>query len=149
MNQSERSRLLRSPVGRKITDLLNDALDDARFLPGKAALRERIAEEFGDVEGVDQDKLYNLFCEMARRGQDRSKRFELRGSIFEIAIKVSGKLEADDRLVPIEEPSDDEVKAAVDKADDPYGNRIGGDLDKERDAERAEAQDLIRRASEF
>jgi hypothetical protein len=146
MSQQDRHKKLNGPLGSKIKEFLGSALVDAADLPGKTALRARIAEEFGDVEGIDQDKLYDAFLDYARRGQDKSKRWGLRGHIFEVTLNIVTKLEEADRLMPVETETDDEIAAAVEKGLDPYRDRIGGDLDRKRDQERAAAQELLRKA---
>jgi hypothetical protein len=149
MDQHERHKKLNSELGAKLTNFLGNALVDASDLPGKSALRAMVEEEFGDVAGLDKDKLYDAFVGFAQRGQDRSKRFELRGIIYETVVNVVTKLEEADRLMPVEEASDEEIAAATAKAADPYADRIGGELQRKVDQERAEAREILRKAGQL
>lgn len=144
MNQYDRRRALDSKLGRKLRDFLNDAVTDSRALPGKAALRARIEDEFGDVAGIDQDRLFNLFSEMARRAQEPGTRWDLRQTVTDVTARVVTKLDEADRLVEPDEEESIDVGAIADDID--YSDRIGGDLDRQADRERAEARELLRRA---
>jgi hypothetical protein len=144
MDSNTRTRALNSALGTKIKNFLGGALEDADHLPGKAALVAHIEEEFGEVEGIDKTKLFNVYCEMARRGQDPSKRWDLRGHIYDITARVVTKLEEADRLLPREEEEAVDAGEIVEQA--AYGDCIGGDLDRKRDQERAAAQEILRRA---
>jgi hypothetical protein len=149
MNHHERSKKLNGELGTKLRNFLNDALVDAGDLPSKSALRAQIEEEFGDVEGINPEKLAEVFVDFARRGQDRSKRFDLRGHINETALNIVTKLEEADRLMPVqEEPSAEELEAATAKAADPYADRIGGEIDRAHDAEVEKARAIVRKAAE-
>jgi hypothetical protein len=149
MHHRERSKKLNSPLGTKLTNFLGNALVDAGDLPSKSTLRAQIAEEFGDVEGISTEKLAEVFVDFAKRGQDRSKRFDLRGHIAEMVVNVVTKLEEADRLMPVpEEPTAEELAAAVEKASDPYADRVGGELARKNDAEIEAARTLVRKAGE-
>jgi hypothetical protein len=127
--------------------VLQSVTVDARGLPGKAALREQIAEAIPD-EGEGFDKLraalFTKALQFAEEAQDPRRRFELRGKADRLVLEVAEGLRDADRLVPAreEEPVDvDDL--AIDSA---YADRIGGDLDRKHDEERAEARELLRKA---
>jgi hypothetical protein len=145
MNPNDRYKKISTGLGGQLRTFFQDALRDADHLPGKRELRARIAEQFGET-GLNADKLEAAFVEMARRAQNRGSRFNLRQNIDETVFKVVTKLEEEDRLVPVERNSDDEIAAAVDRATDRYADRIGGELDKARDKDATEARELLRRA---
>ena len=143
MNEQERYAKLTKGTGAKLRNFLNDALRDARYLPGKKELRARIEEEFGDT-GLNADKLAEAYVEFARRGQDRRARWGLRGHINETVIKVVTKLEEDDRLMDV--PKEEVIDAGKIAEDTHWADRIGGKLDQARAKEQAEARDLLRKA---
>lgn len=145
MDSRERYKKISTGLGGKLNGFLNEALTDADRLPGKRELKARLEEEFGDT-GLNLEKLAETFVDLARRGQDRGTRWGLRGVIQETVIKVVTKLEEDDRLVDVEEHSDEEIAAAVEKADDRYADRAGGELDRKYDQERDEAREILRKA---
>src|SRR5690242_1971294 len=146
MNQQERTKRLTTGMGRKLSDFLRGALVDPRDLPGKAELRVRIAEEFGDVEGIDPEALFDAFVEFAQKGQNPTKRWELVQHAQEVALQVSTRLDEVDRLVGPDGTSDEDVTRAVEHASDKYLDRAGGELARRADQERAAAQELLRKA---
>lgn len=129
MDQMERTRRLTSGLGQELRNFFNGALADASDLPTKSGLKALIAEKFGDVQGVNPDKLAEAFVEFARRGQDRGARFELRGHVDELVLTLTTRLEEADRLIDVEE---DEPVDAASLADEVDGaDFIGGKAAKE------------------
>ena len=113
--------MLRSPLAAKLRGFLNDALNDTDMLPGKAALKTRIEEEFDGVPGLDKAKLEEAFIKYAKLGQDKSKRFDARAAITEATVQVVSKLEAADRLIDAPEEDEVDVAALADEVRDPHG----------------------------
>jgi len=147
MNSRDRHRKLTGDLGTKLRTFFNDALVGARYLPGRRDLRARIEEEFAGYEGVlNLDKLEAAFVDFAKRGQNRGARWGLRGVIDETVVSLVTKIEEADRLIPVEEPTAEEIGAAIETAGDPYADRIGGDIDRQHDQEQAEALEVVRKA---
>ena len=127
MDQHNRARILRSELATKLRGFLGDALNDHDQLPGKAALKTRIEEEFGDVAGLDKAKLEEAFIKYAKLGQDKSKRFDARAAITEATLTVVTKLEKADKLIDAPEEDEYDAGALADKARDPYGHSAAVD----------------------
>lgn len=133
-------------LGQEIRNLMGEALVDARYLMGRRELNERLmellpADDMAPVRGA----LATRFKQYAEKGQDRKARFELRGRINEFALHVVTEMEKGDAIVAAQEEEVVDLDAAV-RASDEYSDRIGGKLDRKRDQERAEAQEILRRA---
>lgn len=116
----DRQRRLNSDMGRKIRAFFDAAITDADRLPGKAALKAQIAEEFGDVPGINADKLGETFVAFARRAQRDSgvSRWRLRGEVVELTDQLVDRLEKADRLIEAPEPEVIDVGALSDSAQD-------------------------------
>jgi hypothetical protein len=148
MDSNERRRALDSKLGTRLKEFLGSAINDARDLPGKAALRAEIEEQFGSLSKERQDKLYNAFCELARRAQDPGARWDLGQVSLDIAARVAHKVSEEDRL--IEPATEDKIDVgAVLEATDRYSDQVGGDLARQEARESAEAAELVRKAERF
>lgn len=131
--------------GQEIRDLLHDALKDAQYLPGKREINERLMELFPEEDLAPvRAALYEKFRQFSKTAQDKSTRFNLRQQIGEVALTTINGLEEMDRFMEPAEPEVIDLEAILDGAD--YGDRIGGDLQKQQDKERAEAQELLKKA---
>lgn len=122
----DRQRRINSDIGVKIRAFFDDALKDADQLPGRAALKARIAEDFGDVPGINADKLGETFVAFARRAQRSEEgglghRFDLKGQIVELTDQLVGKLEAADRIIEVEDDEPVDMTAVADAATDSFG----------------------------
>lgn len=137
-------RRIKTPLVRSITEFLNGALKDARHLPGKAAVKAEIEERFGDVPGIDPDKLAAVFTDYARRAQPGgTSRFQLRGEALQLASAVVARIEKADRLIEVGDDEEVDVKAIADATDDP-GTLLNRKFAAER--EQKQARELIRKA---
>jgi hypothetical protein len=148
MDKYDRKQALGSKMGRALKEFLGGAVTDARNLPGKAALRARIEEEFGTLSQERQDKLYNAYCELARRAADPASRWELGQVATDISARVAHKVNAEDRIVEPEAEEVIDVDAVV-QGTDRYSDMVGGDLAREQARESAEAAELVRKANRF
>jgi hypothetical protein len=132
--------------GQAIRDLMNEALNDAKWVMGRSALDKRLLEIFPeDNLAPVRAALATKFTQFAKQAQDRSTRFDLRGRINELTLLTITELEKGDAVVaPVEEETVD-VGAVAD--DVRYGDRIGGDLDRKHDAEVRAAREVVRKAN--
>jgi hypothetical protein len=146
MNQFERSKILRSKRGNALRELAGNMIVDADMLPSKSELKAALEELYpGEERAKLRATLTEKLTTVAEKAQNRKNRFPLRGIVSELVIQVETKLAGDDRLVavPEEEPIDMD---AVMRATDKYSDRIGGELERQHDKERAEAQEILRKA---
>jgi hypothetical protein len=148
MNQHDRSKILRSKRGNALRDLAGSLIVDPDMLPTKSELRASIEELYpGDGHEKLRTVLYEKLTKVAEEAQNRKARFVLRGVVDELVIQVEEKLATDDRIVPAQEqPTDEEIAAATEKALDPYADEVGGELRRKADKERDEAREILRKA---
>lgn len=143
--KNDEYKKISSGLGQEIRNLLNDAVRDSRYLMGRRELNERLMEILPteDMAPV-RDALATKFKQYAEKAQDHGARWGLRGQISELALHVVTEMEKGDRIMPVPEEEVIDVGAVAD--DIHYGSRIGGELDRKNDKERAEAQALLKKA---
>lgn len=118
---SDRQRRINSPVGKKIRELMNSALQDADQLPRASEVKAQIAVDFEGVPGINQAKLYETFVMFAKKGQRDSDgllhRFDQRSHITELADQLVMRLDKHDRVLDLPDvASDEEISAVTDAA---------------------------------
>jgi hypothetical protein len=145
MNHDKRMRILNSERGAALRGLANEMIADADLLPTKTALKAALEEIYPDEGHAKlREDLYGRLTKVAAEAQNRQARFPLRGIVDELVIQVETKLTDDDRLVPIEEEEEIDAAALADHVH--YGDRVGGELDRAADKERAAELESRRRA---
>jgi hypothetical protein len=146
MDSNTRYRLISTGRGGELRALAQSMIADADRLPTKSELRAAIEEIYpGDEHAKFRADLAGRLTKVAEEAQNKRNRFTLRGIVDELVIKVETKLADDERLIAPREEEVVDMDAAM-RATDKYSDRVGGELDRKRDQERAAAQELLRKA---
>jgi hypothetical protein len=146
MDRKDYARITRGK-GRELRDFMEDAIREPRDQLGRRELRARM-DELLPADEFDADvrkRVLTRWIELARGAADRCARFELRQHAANFAADVVRELEEADRLVNVEEQEPIDMDAIMESTDR-YSDMVGGDLQRQHDKERAEAQELLRRA---
>jgi hypothetical protein len=145
MPHQDRMRILTSERGSALRQLANAMITDADAVPPASEVKAALEEIFPDDSHAKlRADLTGRLKKVAEAAQDREARFALRGICDELVIKVETKLVEDDRFIPV--PEEEEIDAFALADDVHYGSKIGGELDRKRDKERAAELESRRRA---
>lgn len=144
MTTDQRYKRLTTGRAGELRRLLSNLLQDQRYLPGRRELEQEIARIFPEDEFADttRQEVYDAAVRYAKLGQDRRRRFELRGQIDNYTLKVADALEEADRLFEAE-ADEEELDAAA--LADGVENANRPTVDVEWDQERREAAELRRK----
>jgi len=124
VKQSQYQLIAEHPLRLIMRNMVTHRADD---LPGKAALREAIAEALPGADAKITDALFTKAVELARAAKERpDEHFDLRGAADRLVLTVVEGLHAADRLFPDNEEhaTDEEMDAAAKSALD---TTIGGE----------------------
>jgi hypothetical protein len=113
MHRSQFARIESHPLRRILLNVCNDPRDT----PGKKQLRADLIEALHEAPAEVIDALVTKATEFARAAVDPGARFDLRGAATRLALHVVDTLEADDRLVPVEDIEPVDVSDVMDDMD--------------------------------
>jgi hypothetical protein len=116
MHRSAFARIENHPLRHVLRNVCNDPRD----LPTKSQLRAELVEALPGADAKVIDALVTKAAEFAQAAVDPGARFDLRGAADRLTLHVVDTLEADDRLVPVEdeEPVDvSDVMGSIDGYD--------------------------------
>jgi hypothetical protein len=125
--------------------IFRNLIQDARDLPSRTELRERINEAVPGADAKVKEALFTKAVELAQKAQaeGRDAWFDLRGSADRLVLTVVEGLEAADRLVPLPAEEEVDVKSLANAIED--SERVGGGHDRAIREEQERIQELLRK----